>query len=93
MWLYWHCLQYACAQGYRTFDFGRCKKETGVFEFKRHWGSAMRELPYEVILVERKEAPNFSPANESFQLAIRIWQHIPLPVTRTLGPQVVRLFP
>ena len=46
----------------------------------------MRELPYELILVNRKELPNFSPANPKFSLAIRAWQKVPLPITRVLGP-------
>jgi hypothetical protein len=50
-------------------------------------------LPYEMLLVRRKEVPNFSPTNPKFQFAIRVWQHLPLPVTRMLGPSLVRLFP
>src|SRR5262249_46749191 len=84
--MYFDHLRWAGQNGYRIFDFGRCKKGTGVFEFKRHWGSEMRELPYEIVLVKRKELPNFSPANNKFQPAIKIWQKIPLPVTRALGP-------
>lgn len=90
--MYWDHLLWARRNGY-VFDFGRSKKDTGVFEFKRHWGATMRELPYEMLLVKRKELPNFSPTNPKFQLAIRVWQRLPLPVTRMLGPQLVRLFP
>ena len=91
--MYFDHLRWAGANGYKVFDFGRCKRDTGVFEFKSHWGSEMRELPYEIVLVERKSVPNFSPANDKFRAAIKIWQRLPLPVTRTLGPQVVKLFP
>jgi FemAB-related protein (PEP-CTERM system-associated) len=91
--MYFDLLCWAGKNGYSTFDFGRCKRGTGVFAFKQHWDTTMRELPYEVLLVNQKEIPNYSPTNPKFQLAIKLWKHLPLPVTRTLGPRLVRLFP
>jgi len=91
--MYFDFLRWAGQNGYAEFDFGRSKKETGTFEFKRHWGTVMRELPYEVLLVRRKDPPNFSPKNPKFELAIKIWQHLPLELTRLLGPRLIRLFP
>jgi FemAB-related protein (PEP-CTERM system-associated) len=91
--MYFDHLRWAGDHGLATFDFGRCKRETGVFEFKRHWNTTMRELPYEMVLVRRKELPNFSPTNPRFGLAIRLWRLIPLWVTRLVGPRLIRLFP
>ena len=91
--LYFDHLRWAGEHGFKLFDFGRSKKGTGVFEFKRHWNTVMRELPYEMILVRRKSLPNFSPANPKFGLAIRLWRSVPLPITRILGPRLIRLFP
>ena len=53
----------------------------------------MRALPYEIILINRKEPPNFSPANPRFHLAIKIWQKLPLPLTRVIGRFALPLFP
>jgi FemAB-related protein (PEP-CTERM system-associated) len=91
--MYFDHLRWAGANGLKTFDFGRCKRNTGVFEFKRHWNTTMRELPYEVVLINRKELPNFSPVNPQFKLAIKIWRSVPLWVTRLVGPSLIRLFP
>ncbi len=91
--MYFDHLRWAGAHGYTTFDFGRCKRGTTVFEFKRHWNTAMHELPYEMVLVRRSELPNFSPTNPRFGLAIRLWRLIPLPITRLLGPSLIRFFP
>ncbi len=91
--MYFDHLRWAGANGYRSFDFGRSKKGSGPFEFKRHWNTAERQLPYEVVLVRRKELPNFSPANPRFDLAVRMWRLLPLPVTRVLGPRLIGLFP
>ena len=91
--MYFDHLRWGCANGYETFDFGRCKRETSVFEFKRHWNTVMRELPYEIALIRRRELPNFSPTNPRFELAIKAWRRIPLALTRVIGPWFVRLFP
>ena len=91
--MYFDFLLWSGHNGYAEFDFGRSKKDTGTFEFKRHWGTIMRELPYEVMLVKRKDLPNFSPKNPKFDLAIRAWRLLPLGATRILGPRLIRLFP
>lgn len=93
MFLYYDHIAWAGQNGFYTFDFGRSKLGTGTFDFKKQWGTTMRELPYEVLLVKRKELPNFSPVNPKFDLAIKVWQKLPLPVTRALGPHLVKLFP
>jgi len=91
--MYFDHLLWAGANGFHRFDFGRSKLDTGTYEFKRHWGASMRPLPYEVHLVKRKDLPNFSPKNPKFELAIRLWRKLPLPVTKLLGPALVRWFP
>lgn len=91
--MYFNHLLWAAEKGFRRFDFGRSKLDTGTFEFKRHWLTEMRELPYEVLLVKRKGMPNFTPKNPKFELALKVWQRLPLPLTKVLGPRLVRLFP
>jgi FemAB-related protein (PEP-CTERM system-associated) len=91
--LYYEQLRWAAQNGYGLFDFGRSKRDTGAFEFKKHWNTTMRELPYEIVLIRRQELPNFSPANPHFRLAIRMWKALPLPVARWLSRFVLRLFP
>src|SRR5262249_6009214 len=36
--MYWNLMQASAAKGYRLFDFGRSKKGTGAFDFKKNWG-------------------------------------------------------
>lgn len=91
--MYFENLLSAARSGCSLFDFGRSKLNTGTFDFKRHWDTTPRELPYEVLLVRRKQLPNFTPVNPRFDLAIRLWRRIPLPVTRVIGPWLIRQFP
>lgn len=92
--MYWELMRWGLASGFRLFDFGRSKlQESGSFDFKAHWGMTMRELPYEILLVRRGELPNFSPNNPKFQLFLKTWRRLPLPVTNALGPFLLKLVP
>jgi FemAB-related protein (PEP-CTERM system-associated) len=91
--MYFDHLLWAGQNGYKTFEFGRSKKGTGAFEFKTHWGTEMRELPYNIVLLRGQDVPNYSPTNGKFSMAINVWKHLPIPVTRMLGPRLISMFP
>jgi FemAB-related protein (PEP-CTERM system-associated) len=91
--MYWELINWASQQGFRTFDFGRSKKGTGSFAFKSQWGMNVEQLNYQVLLVDRKTVPNFSPVNPKFDVVIRVWKSLPLRVTKWLGPLIVRMIP
>jgi FemAB-related protein (PEP-CTERM system-associated) len=91
--MYWDLLCRACEKGLRAFDFGRSKLGTGSYLFKTQWNMRERPLPYQYYLVKQKSLPNFSPVNPKFKLAADLWKKVPLPLTKTIGPSLVRLFP
>ena len=51
------------------------------------------ELPYEMLLLGRKELPNVSPNNPRFNAAIELWKRVPMPLARAIGPFLIRLVP
>ena len=91
--LWWELMKFAAQSGMNTFDFGRSKKGTGAYAFKKKWNPRITDLDYQVFLVKRKIAPNFSPANPRFELATQVWSRLPLWLTNRLGPRVVRWIP
>jgi FemAB-related protein (PEP-CTERM system-associated) len=91
--MYWELMRSAAARGYRTFDFGRSKRGTGSYEFKRGWGMREQALPYKYFLVRRTEMPNLNPTNPRFRLMIEAWKRLPLSVTKVIGPWIVRHLP
>ena len=91
--IYWELMKNAINQGVRWFDFGRSKKNTGAYQFKSAWNMQMNPLQYQVCMIERKDRPDFSPANPKFALAANLWSRMPLKATTWLGPRVVRWFP
>ncbi len=86
--MYWMLIQYGCKNGYGIYDFGRSKKGTGSFDFKKHWGMTMTDLPYQYDLVGQKSLPDTSPLNPRFDLGIRLWRKLPLPVANAIGPLI-----
>ncbi|MBI5468421.1 MAG: FemAB family PEP-CTERM system-associated protein [Deltaproteobacteria bacterium] len=91
--MYWELLKWGCENGYRVFDFGRSKKDTGSYHFKRHWGFEPAELDYRYYLVRSKEMPNVSPVNPKYRLFVNLWKRLPFPVANWLGPKLVRGIP
>jgi FemAB-related protein (PEP-CTERM system-associated) len=91
--MYWELMKYGCDKGCRVFDFGRSKKDTGPYHFKRHWGFEPQSVNYHYYLVRAKSMPNVSPANPKYRLFINTWKRLPLSVTNWLGPKLVRGIP
>jgi FemAB-related protein (PEP-CTERM system-associated) len=91
--LYWDAIQYAHGTGAPVFDMGRSTPGEGTFKFKAQWGAEAVPLHWEYQLLTPGEMPNVSPANPKFQLAIALWQKLPLSITTRVGPMIVRAIP
>jgi serine/alanine adding enzyme len=91
--LYWDAIQFAQSAGAATFDMGRSTPNEGTFKFKAQWGAQPVPLTWEYQLLAQREMPNVSPANPKFQLAIALWQKLPVSVTLRVGPMIVRAIP
>lgn len=88
--MYWELMRRSCEAGYKIFDFGRSKRDTGSFSFKKNWGFEPQALHYEYLLVQGKEIPNHNPLNPKYQLFIKGWQKLPLFMANLLGPHIVK---
>jgi FemAB-related protein (PEP-CTERM system-associated) len=93
MLLYGSVLEYACQQGFRTFDFGRSNPDSGTYKFKEQWGAQPHALVWHYWLRQGASVPQLNPQNPKYRLAIKAWQHLPLPVANYLGPQIVKYLP
>lgn len=91
--LYWDAIQFAQAAGAASFDMGRSTPGEGTFKFKAQWGAEPVPLHWEYQLAAGAELPNVSPANPKFQLAIALWQKLPVGVATRIGPLIVRAIP
>jgi len=88
--MYWALMKNAVDQGIKVFDFGRSKKETGSYSFKKNWGFKAEPLDYEYLLVNSKSVPEVNPLNPKYQYFIRAWKSLPLPIANRFGPILAR---
>jgi len=93
MLLYATVLKYACERKYKYFDFGRSSKNSGTYRFKEQWGAQPVQLNWHYWLPEGASLPQLNPQNQKYQRAIRLWQQLPIPVTKILGPRIVKFLP
>lgn len=93
MLLYWHALEFACQQGYGTFDFGRCTVDSGTYRFKKQWGARPRQLYWHYWLRDGGEPPRLNHSNPKYEAAVAAWRRLPLAVANRLGPLLVRNLP
>jgi len=91
--LYWTALQHALTHDFKRFDFGRSTPNEGTFNFKKQWGAVPVPLHWHYLLPEGATLPELNTKNPKFEMAIRVWQKLPLALTRFLGPQIVRNIP
>lgn len=93
MLLYWSVLKFASESGYHIFDFGRSTPGEGTYRFKEQWGAKPVQLYWQYWLRNGGMLPELNPKNPKYQLAIRIWKRLPLPLTRMFGPAIVKYLP
>jgi FemAB-related protein (PEP-CTERM system-associated) len=91
--MYAELMKLSAERGYTRFDFGRSKRGTGAYEFKRGWGMNERALPYRTLLVRAQRPPNLNPTNPKYRWMIDVWKRLPLGVTKLLGPRLVKYLP
>ncbi len=87
---YWELMRRGCERGYRLFDYGRSKRGTGQFDFKKNWGFEPQQLHYEYCLVNAPRVPEHNPTNPKYRLFIEMWKRLPTPVANALGPHIVK---
>ena len=87
---YWELLRRACERGLGIFDYGRSKRGTGAFDFKKHWGWEPTPLAYEYQLYRRERIPEHNPLNPKYRMLIALWKQLPIPVANAVGPLLVK---
>ena len=87
---YWELMRRACERGIKVFDYGRSKRGTGPFDFKKNWGFDPQPLHYEYQLHRAMAVPDTNPLNPKYRLFIKLWQRLPLSLANAIGPHIVK---
>jgi serine/alanine adding enzyme len=91
--LTWEIIRNGCEKGFKYFDFGRSRWDSGTALFKRQWGAQPSPLFYEYYLPGGGSLPDQDPTNPKFRLAIALWKRLPVFAAKALGPFIVRDIP
>ena len=91
--LYWEAIRFAIRNGSAKFDFGRSTPGEGTYRFKKQWGAKPVQLYWQYLLKNGKHLPELNTKNPKYEMAIKVWQRLPLAVTNVLGPQIVKNIP
>ena len=91
--LYWEALKLAIQKNLAQFDFGRSTPNEGAYKFKKQWGAKPVPLYWHYLMSQGTEIPKLDPSNPKYAAAIRIWQRLPVSITKVIGPPIVRNIP
>jgi serine/alanine adding enzyme len=97
MLLYWETIRTACLDGFDRFEFGRSTRDSGTYRFKRQWGAVEEPLFWYTIPTSRSVGgvlldPATGDSDPAARAALlsKMWQRLPLSLTRQLGPRIRR---
>lgn len=94
---FWECMRDAAVRGFRYLDLGRSPAGSGAAQFKRQWRGEEKPVYQQIVPLNGHEAgSDVSARTQSdlkFQLVVRVWPKLPLPVVRFLGPRLRRHVP
>ena len=93
MLLYWEVLKLSIEKGYKYFDFGRCSIDSGTYRFKKQWGAEPHQHYWHYWLRSNDELPQLTVSDSKYQIAINIWKHLPVWLTKLIGPRIVKNLP
>jgi FemAB-related protein (PEP-CTERM system-associated) len=92
MLMYWNLLARATERGQALFDFGRSSQDSPTFRFKKQWGATPASAEWQYYL-RAGGVRDMCADNPRYRRLVRIWQWLPVLVTRMIGPRIVRGIP
>jgi len=92
MFMYWHMLKRCIDRGSRQFDFGRSSADSGTYRFKAQWGAKPHPAVWQYY-VRDGDPPAMTASSDGKQRLVKLWQRLPLWLTKLIGPTIVRGIP
>lgn len=90
--MYWELIRRAIDRGQQIFDFGRSTIDSGTYAFKKKWGAIPEPAVWQYYR-RRGRVADIRPDGGKYDRMIAVWKHIPVPITRLIGPWIVRGIP
>ncbi len=88
--LWWEAITWSSNNGYKTIDLGRTARDnSGLMEYKRHWGAVQEDLPY-FYYPHVAGLASTSENSWKYRYYTTCWQKLPLSVSGPLGGYLYR---
>lgn len=94
--LYWEVIRFAYQKGYEHVNLGRCRKESGLYFFKKGFGGRVQPLYQQFYLHEAQKRPPVGAEIEDelkYRVFTTAWRFLPHKVTEILGPEIRKVIP
>jgi FemAB-related protein (PEP-CTERM system-associated) len=91
--LYFALMEEAGRRGLKRFDFGRSRRDTGSYAFKKNQGFEPFPLRYHYVLDNGSKVPAVNPDNPKYNLARQLFRRLPMPLAAKLGSFVSKRSP
>lgn len=91
--LYAGLMEEAVRLGFRVFDFGRSRIDSGPASFKQHMGFEATPLDYQFFFPHGGKPPKLNPGNPKMAVPRRVLSSLPMWMARVVGPSVMRHVP
>jgi FemAB-related protein (PEP-CTERM system-associated) len=85
--------EWAVAEGFKYFDFGRSRANSGPARFKANQGFKATPLAYRHYLVRATGPPSFHPSNPKTAILQNTWRRLPPWLARCLSNPLARYLP
>jgi len=92
MLMYRYLLERSVERGSQLFDFGRSSEGSGTYKFKAQWGAQPHRATWQYY-VRRGDPSDMRADAEGKRRLVRIWQRLPVWLTKLIGPPIVRGIP
>lgn len=94
--LQWGTIEQAVRLGAKMVDMGRCRRDSGSYQFKAGWGGEERVLYQHYVLSGIERPPRVGAGlheDAKYRLFFNLWRRLPLWATEAIGPQLRRRMP
>lgn len=91
--MYYALMCHGLTRGCTEFDFGKSRRGSGSFDFKKNMGFEPSTLPFQYIFNTQSELPTFNPSNPKLALFLKAWSMQPLWTSKIIGPLLNRYLP
>ena len=88
--IYWEIIKSAGGSELKYFDLGRSINNSGTFNFKQNFGASPLPLYYDYYMNKVKNIPVINSESKILSPAAQLWSHLPLGVTKKLGPHLIK---